>query len=105
MAYQYSQVFVAKSPSINASLITTPPFFIGDFRALSISVSTSSTHATNVQMSNADGLQSVIPENSWFNVLTPSVNSMFILTVGPRWSRTSSPADSNATLIYAGESF
>lgn len=98
----YTQQQIAKSLSVNASLITTPPFFIGDFRQLSMSISTQSTHATNVQLSNADGFQSAIPENSWFNVLTPSVNSVFNITTGARWSRTSSPADSNATIIFSG---
>lgn len=94
---------VAKSLSVNASLITSPPFFIGDLRDVTVSLSTQSAHATNIQVSNADGFQEAIPENSWTNVLTPSVNSTFILTqVGARWSRTSSPAGSNATIIFAG---
>jgi hypothetical protein len=97
-----NRIQVAKSLSENVTAITTPAFFVGDFQQLTISVSTSSTHATNVQMSNADGLQAAIPENSWANVLTPSVNSTFVLPIGYRWSRTSSPASSNATLIYSG---
>lgn len=105
MAYQYSQVYIAKSPSVNNSLITSPPFFIADFTQVSVSVSTQSTHATNVQVSNADGLQSAIPENSWANVLTPSVNSLFIITAGPRWSRVSNPSLSSATIIFHGSSF
>lgn len=93
---------VVKSLSVNQSLITTPPIFTGDFQQLTISFSTQSNNAINVQMSNADGLQSAIPENSWANVLTPSVNSAFVLPIGYRWSRTSSPASSNATIIFSG---
>lgn len=93
---------IAKSLSANASLITTPPWFVGDFRQLTVSVSTQSTHATNIQVSNADGFQSEIPENSWQNVLAVSVNSTFAITTGVRWSRSSSPAASNATIIFAG---
>lgn len=104
MSYQYSQVQIAKDLSNNNTLITSPPFFIADFAQLAVSVSTSSTHAINIQMSNANGLQSAIPENSWANVLSPSVNSMFVLTVGPRWSRVSCPASSNATIVYHGTS-
>ena len=95
---------VANSLSENASLITTPPFFIGDFRQLTISASTQSNNAINVQTSNADGFQSPIPEASWVNVLPISVQSIFALSTGARWSRTSSPASSNATLIFAGRS-
>lgn len=94
---------VAKSLSENASLVTSPPFYIGDLRDVTVSLSTQSTHATNIQLSNADGFQSAIPENSWFNVLTPSVNSLFVVSQsGARWSRSSSPAASNATIIFAG---
>lgn len=93
---------VAKSLSDNVATINTPPWFVGDLQQLTVSISTSSTHATNIQMSNADGFQSAIPENSWANVLTPSVNSAFVLPVGYRWSRTSSPASSNATIIFSG---
>lgn len=103
MASQYDAKFqVAKSLSENAGLITTPPWFIGDLRQLAVSVSTQSAGALNIQVSNADGFQSAIPENSWVNVLTPSVNSVFALTVGPRWSRTSSQALSNHTIIFSG---
>lgn len=93
---------IAKSLTTNVTAITTPAWYVGDFRQLSVSVSTQSTHATNIQMSNEDGFQSAINENSWFNVLAISVNSTFALTTGPRWSRSSSPASSNATIIFAG---
>lgn len=95
---------VAKSLTVNTSLITTPAWYIGDFRQLSVSVSTQSNNATNIQTSNADGFQDVIPENSWANVLTVSVQSTFNLTTGARWSRSSSPASSNATIIFVGHS-
>ncbi len=94
---------VAKSLTTNASLITTPAWYIGDFKTVTISASTQSNNAINVQVSNADGFQDVIPENSWANVLAISVQSVFALTqLGARWSRTSSPASSNATLIFTG---
>jgi hypothetical protein len=102
VAHLPNKIQVAKSLSENASLITSPPFFVGDFRQLSVSVSTQSAGALNIQMSNADGLQSAIPENSWANVLTPSVNSVFAITTGPRWSRSSSQAASNHTIIFSG---
>lgn len=103
MAHLDNKTQIAKSLSVNASLITSPPFFVGDFRQLTISVSTQSAGALNVQLSNADGLQSAIPENSWVNVLTPSVNSLFVISqIGARWSRTSSQAASNHTLIFSG---
>lgn len=96
---------VAKDLSTNASLITTPPFFMGDLALVTISASTQSNAAINVQVSNADGLQSVIPENSWRNVLAISVQSVFqVPQVGARWSRTSGEAASNCTLIFAGYS-
>ena len=95
---------IAKDLSNNASLITTPAWYVGDFRQLSVSVSTQSAGALNIQASNADGFQSPIPENSWINVLTPSVNSVFALTTGIRWSRSSSQAASNHTIIFAGRS-
>jgi len=97
-----SKFQVAKDLSTNAGLITTPAWFVGDFRQLTVSVSTQSNAAINIQSSNADGFQSAIPENSWANVLSPSVNSVFVLPVGQRWSRTSSPAASNATIIFSG---
>jgi hypothetical protein len=96
---------VDKDLSTNASLVTTPAWFVGDFRQLTISASTQSINAINVQMSNADGFQSPIPENSWANVLlviAGSVTTSLTLPVGYRWSRTSSPASSNNTLIFAG---
>lgn len=93
---------VAKSLTQNTSAITTPPWFIGDFIQLCVSVSTQSNAAIRIQTSNEDGLQGAIPENSWMNVLSPSVNSIFDVPVGARWSRTSSPASSNATIIFSG---
>ena len=70
---------IAKDLSNNASLITTPAFFVGDFQQLTVSLSTQSAGALNIQVSNDDGFQSPINENSWRNVLTPSVNSLFVI--------------------------
>ena len=97
-----SKIFVAKSLTVNTSLITTPPIFTGDFQQITVSFSTQSNNAINVQQSNEDGLQSVIPEASWRNVFSASINSIHVLPVGARWSRTSSPASSNATIIFTG---
>lgn len=93
---------VAKSPTVNNSLITSPPWYIGDFRQVSVSVSTQSAHATNIQVSTDDGFQTPIAENSWVNVLTVSVSSTFALTTGPRWSRVSCPSLSSATVVFTG---
>jgi len=94
---------IAKDLSTNATLINTPPFYIGELMNVTISASTQSNNAINVQLSNADGFSSAIPENSWSNVLAISTQSVFALPqLGARWSRTSSPASSNATLIFAG---
>jgi len=98
---------IAKDLSTNASLITTPAWFVGDFRQLTVSASTQSINAINIQMSDADGFQSPIPENSWSNVLlviAGSVTTSIVLPVGYRWSRSSSPASSNNTIIFAGRS-
>ena len=95
---------IAKDLSNNASLITTPAFFTGDFRMLTVSVSTQSNAAINVQSHNGDGFQAPLNEAEWRNVLPISVQSVFALTTIPRWSRTSSPAASNATIIFAGRS-
>lgn len=97
-----SEFQIAKDLSNNASLITTPAWYVGDFRQLTVSLSTQSAGALNIQVSNDEGLQSPINENSWRNVLTPSVNSVFALTTGVRWSRSSSQAASNHTIVFAG---
>jgi hypothetical protein len=98
----YSAYQIAKDLTNNTSLVTSPPWYTGDFRLLTISVSTQSNAAINVQMSNAEGIQGVVPEASWINVLPISVQSIFPLTTIGRWSRTSSPASSNATIIFTG---
>ena len=94
---------VAKSPSVNNSLVTSPAWYIGDFGQLTVSLSTQSAGAINIQVSNADGFQDVIPENSWANVLSPSVNSLFLISqLGARWSRVSCQSLSSHTVIFAG---
>lgn len=103
-----SGIQIAKNLSTNASLTTSPPWFIGDWRQITVSVSTQSNTGVVIQTSNADGLQSEIPENSWFNHITVtglgSITSIFALTPGARWSRSSSQANSNCTIIFAGRS-
>ena len=93
---------IAKDLSNNVSLITSPPWYTGDFRQLTVSLSSQSNNATNIQSSNADGFSAPIPEASWVNVLPISVSSIFNLTTIPRWSRSSSPASSNGTIIFTG---
>ena len=93
---------VAKSPTQSNSLVTSPPYYIGDFKQLAVSVSTQSAGAIQVQISNEDGFQNPIPETSWVNILTPSINSIFAMTVGPRWSRVSCQSLSSHTIIFTG---
>lgn len=93
---------IAKSLTVNTSLITSPPFYTGDFKLLQVSASTQSNNAINVQSNNGDGLQTPLNEAEWRTVLPISVQSVFALAPIPRWSRTSSPASSNATIIFHG---
>ena len=104
MAYQYTQVYVARDLNTQNSVVTSAPFFMADFSQVNVSVSTQSNAAINRQESNADGLSSPIPENSWANVQPISVNSTFNITVSARWSRISTPALSNSTIIFVGTS-
>lgn len=102
MPLSTAQYQVVRDLSTNTSLVTSPAWFTGDFRQLTLSVSTQSNAAINVQSSNADGFQSAIPENSWANIQAISVQSVFVLPVGQRWSRISTPAASSSTIILAG---
>lgn len=107
MSYPYPAKFqVAKDLSTNASLTTSPAWFTGDFQLLSVSCSTQSNTGLIIQQADADGFQSVIPEAAWFTVLTVtglgSTTSIYDLPIGRRWSRSSSQANSNATIIFAG---
>ena len=99
---------IAKDLSTNASLTTSPPWFVGDFRQITVSVSTQSNTGVVIQTSDADGFQSAIPENSWFNSITVtglgSNTSIYTVPAGVRWSRSSSQAASNCTIIFAGRS-
>jgi hypothetical protein len=94
---------IAKSLTKSNGSIQSHPWFIGDFMQLTVSASTQSNAMINVQLSNADGFTTAIPENSWYNVLTLSVNSIFDVPTGARWSRVSTPALSNATIIFSGK--
>lgn len=94
---------VAKSLSVNASVVTSNPWFIGDFRAVTVSISTQSAHATIVQLSNEDGFATPILESSWSNALSLVAPGVFNITpAGARWSRISSPSASSATIIFSG---
>jgi len=126
VAYQYSQRFVAMG---SGSTSTSPPFYVGDFRLLSVSIeSSASLGPTNViiQGSNNDGLQSLDIGNAsqttgWSNitiVLPASVNAggnvgKGIFTFDPpgyRWVRslvspTLQSVASAMTIIFEGSSF
>lgn len=103
MPHSPSKLQVAKSLTQSASVVTTNPFFVGDFRILTVSVSTQSTHAISIQLSNEEGVTAPPSEAGWFTVLSPSVSSLFAISqVGARWSRSSSPSGSSCTIIFAG---
>lgn len=93
---------IAKSLSNSASSITSPPWFTGDFRLLTVSASTQSNNAINIQAHNGDGINTALNEAEWRTVLPISVQSVFAISPIPRWSRSSSPASSNATIIFTG---
>ena len=98
----FSGLQVQRDLSTNASLVTGPPWYTGDFQLMTVSVSTQSNAAINFQTSDADGFQSPIPENSWVNQQAFSVQSIFNISTIPRWSRISSPAASSSTIIFTG---
>lgn len=93
---------IAKSLTVNTSLITSNPWYTGDFKLLQVSCSTQSNAAINVQGHNGDGFQAPLAEAEWFNVLALSRNSVWAISPIPYWSRTSSPASSNGTIIFMG---
>jgi len=93
---------VVRDLSTNTSLVTSPAWFVADFKHLTVSVSTQSNAAINYQASNADGFGLPIPENSWMNMQALSINSIIVLPVGNRWSRISTPAASSSTIIFSG---
>jgi hypothetical protein len=72
---------------------TGVPYFIGCAWTLSLSVQTSTASASRftISMSNADGLQSAIPEASW-SVATTILNAgIYTVDEGSRWIRAEQP--------------
>ena len=126
MAYQYGQRFLAMG---SGSTSTSPAFFVGDFRLLTVSIeSSASLGPTNViiQGSNGDGLQTLdiggaSLTTNWSNltiVLPGSLNAggnvgKGVFTFDPpgyRWIRsfvspTLQSVASNMTIIFQGQSF
>jgi len=108
---------------VSASTLTSPAWFVGDFRLLTVSIATSTSATTNVvlQGSNADGMQAsdlggLASNTGWSNitvVLPGSLNQnqnvgtgLFVFDPpGMRWIRsviTTNP--SGTTVIFAGMS-
>lgn len=72
----------------SSSDVTAGPFWVGDATNLDLFLR-GSPSTTTVQVSNADGFGSSIPENSWSDVTTnvsPSPD-MIDINTGPRWFR------------------
>ena len=107
----------------SGSTLTSPAFFVGDFRLLTVSIVTSASATTNVilQASNADGLQvadlgGLASNTGWSNitvVIPGSLNAFGnvgtgVFTFDPpgyRWVRsviTTNP--SGTTITFAGMS-
>lgn len=129
MAYQYAQRFVAIG---SGSTSTSPPWFVGDFRLLSVSIETSAStlgDAANgviIQGSNADGLQQADMGNAsqttgWSNITIVTTGTLNaggnlgrgVFTFDPpgyRWVRsivspTLHSTASGSTVIFEGSSF
>lgn len=94
---------IAKSLTLSVSSVTSPPWFTGDFVLLQVSCSTQSNNAINIQGHDGDGFQTALNEAEWRNILPISVQSIHAISPIPRWSRSSSPASSNATIIFHGK--
>lgn len=118
MAYQVTQTLVS------GSTLTSPPFFVGDFRLVSVSIVTNTSATTNIvlQGSNADGLRSgdlggLASNTGWSNitiVLPGSLNQnqnvgtgLFVFDPpGWRWMRSFiTTGVSGTTIVFYGTSF
>lgn len=108
----------------DTSNLTSPPYYTGDFRQLTLSVTTGSAFASRitVQGSNADGFQSTlssaggygnstVPVGGWshLTVILPSgAANIFELPSIPRWinvirsTQVSGQTASNVTVVAAG---
>lgn len=109
----------------DTSNVTSTNYFVGDFAALTISITTGSAHASRitVQGSNADGFQSslsagggfgnaTIPVNPWSHltvILPVAAANIFTIDPGVRWinvirpTAASGQTASNITVIVAGQ--
>jgi hypothetical protein len=109
---------------ISASTLTSPAWFVGDFRLLTVSITTSTSGLTNVvlQGSNADGMQAgdlggLASNLGWSNITVVQPGSLNqnqnvgtgLFTFDPpgwRWIRsviTTNP--SGTTIIFTGARF
>lgn len=108
----------------DTSNVTSAPYFTGDFRQMTISVTTGSAFASRitVQASNADGFQSTlssgggygnstIPSGVWSHltvILPVSAANVFSIDTIPRWicvvrpTQASGQTASNNTVIVTG---
>lgn len=93
---------IQKSLTVSTASIQGQPWYTGDFKLLQVSCSTQSNNAINIQGNNGDGFQAALIEAEWRNILPISVQSIHNIAPIPRWSRASSPANSNATIIFHG---
>lgn len=102
----------AKYRTVNGrDATTTDPWYVGDFRELTVSISSSATFPTSypIDGSTADGFQASIPTNSWVtiaNVTGVSTNTLLTIDPGFRWIRSRSSdgvsAASAYTLTFSG---
>lgn len=108
----------------DSSNLTSPPVFVGDFRQMTISITTGSTHASRitVQGSNLDGFQSTlssggglgnatVPVGGWSHltvILPVGAANLFTIDPGFRWlcvvrpTATSGQTASNVTVVLSG---
>jgi len=97
------KVKILKSLTVNVSTITTQAMFTGHFKTLTVSVSTQSNAAINIQAHGDEGFQAPLPEAGWKNVLAISaLSAVWAVNPVPMWSRVSTPASSNATITFLG---
>lgn len=89
MTYTRSDVILT-----SASSGTSPAFWIGDARLITVSIQTSTASASRftTQLSNADGFQVSIPDASW-SIATTITGGAGIYTIDPgaRWLRMQQP--------------
>lgn len=109
----YSQVNLGA----NTSSQTGNPFYVGDLRQITVSVTTGAAAASRISIigSNADGLQSTLSSanptvatNLWSHITQLLVPGIFTIDPGFRWvnairaTSESGQTASNVTVIFAG---